>query len=283
MNQAIQPQMLPDGSLLTGEFIGSFVHVLQMHQFSDNDPEYSVTMMFDPSDPTIGLMAQMIQAAIAAKWPAGAPPNVYTPILDGNIKAAKYPEMAGKYTVKAGSKTRKPLVLDRDKIEIMDPSQVYSGAKYRAMIDCFAYDKGSNGVAFSLKIIQKTADGAAFGASPPDPSLLPALQALPMAQPAAMPQQMMQHPQQGWPAQQPMPQQGWPVQQGMPQAQPMPMAQPAAMPQQYPQVAPAQPAAQPMPLGMPGQPVPQQVMPGQPAAGAGFVPAAGGVVDLNKF
>jgi len=265
-----------------------------MRQHGKRVPEYAITMMFQPTDPTIQLLAAMVQQAAAAKWPQGIPADFYTPILDGNKKAAQYPEMAGMFTIKANSKTRKPLVLDRDKNEVMDPSTIYSGAKFRAVVDCFAYDTESNGVAFGLKICQKTADGAPFGGGIADPSLIPALAALPQAAPVAMPGQMMQQPApvammqpqavQAQPQAMPVQPQMMPQPQPMPQPapmvqQPVPMQQPQMMPQPAPMVQQPQamPQAQPMPQQAP------QAMPGQPAGGPGFIPSQAGNIDLNNI
>lgn len=256
MNTQIQPQLLEGGKMLTGEFTGSFIHVFQPHQFGNNTPEYSVEMLFDPADPTIQVMAQMIQKAATEKWGANIPGNLRSPIRDGNTKAAKYPEMGGKYYVKASTKTRKPLVIDRNKAEVMDPAVIYSGAKYRAIISTYAYsNSGNNGVGFGLEILQKTQDGTPLAGSVPDPSIMPDLAPLP---------QTAQTAPQGVPGQ---PGTTMP---GMPQTgnQEAPAGQPVGMPTQGTQM---------VPQGVPGQPA--GVMPGQPQQGV----IGRGTVDLNKF
>ena len=212
--------------------------------------------------------------------------------------------MAGKFYVKASAKNRKPLVIDRNKAEVMDPAVIYPGAKYRAIITAYAYsNSGNNGVGFGLEILQKTQDGTPLGGAVADPNMMPDLAPLPGA-PAMTPGMTAQ----GVPG---VPGATMP---GMPQTAPQgaPMAQPGAMPGMMPgQPGPGyNPAAMNQPVGMPGQPagmpaqtpqmapqgpgmVPGATMPGQPAQGGGgavpgqpggFVPApGGGAVDLNKF
>ena len=276
------------GYLLTGPFVGNFVHVFQMMQFEGSKPEYSIEMIFEPTDPTIAIMQQMLQQKAVEKWGQNIPPGIKFPIRDGNLKAQRYPEFAGKYTVKAADKNRQPAIIDRAQAPILDQNEVYSGAIYRAALDCYAWESsGSYGVNFGLKILQKLDDGKPLSGGKADPAMMPALPPLPGQAQPAMPGMM---PQPAQPAIQPQsmpgmtPMQPATAQPVAPQAPMMPnpalqQAQPALVPQQVQVGAPIQPGQFPAPQA-PQAPVAQPQ--GQPAQGQPFAPT-GGPVDLNNY
>ena len=88
---------------------------------------------------------------------------------DGQTRGEKYPERLGCFFLNARSK--KPVaVLDRDKDPIVEPDEVYGGAKGRLNITFYPYiTKGNQGVGAGLNAVQKTGDGEAFGgAGKPD-------------------------------------------------------------------------------------------------------------------
>ena len=278
---AIQPAIMEQGYLLTGEFVGNFVHVFEMLQFEGSKPEYSIEMVFEPTDPTIQVMVELINKVAREKWGNNIPANMKSPIRDGNQKAHKYPELTNKYSVKASDKNRQPLVIDRNKAEIIDANQVYSGAKYRAVLDAYAYEsRGSYGVAFGLKILQKLEDGTPLSGGRVDPAILPELPPMEQAPTNPMFNQIPN---------------GFGAPQGQPMSQPMQPAGQFGMPQGQPQGLytqnQGQPMGQPMqpqgqPMGAPqGQPMGQPMQPmGQPGAGEGFVPTPnGGTIDLNNI
>lgn len=73
------------------------------------------------------------------------------------------PECKGHWVITVNSK-RKPVIVDINKQEILDPSEVYSGCYGRACINFYGYNSnGKKGVSAGLLSVQKLADGEAFG------------------------------------------------------------------------------------------------------------------------
>ena len=57
-------------------------------------------------------------------------------------------------------------IIDKDRNEILDPDEVYSGSWGRASINFFPYDSnGNKGVGVGLNNIQKLKDGEHLGAA----------------------------------------------------------------------------------------------------------------------
>ena len=85
------------------------------------------------------------------------------PLKDGDEERPDDPVYADHYFLNATAKTR-PLVLDYDKQEIMDLSEVYSGCFGKAVVNFFAYAApGNKGIACGLLGVQKLYDGEPLG------------------------------------------------------------------------------------------------------------------------
>jgi len=162
--------------VLTHEFRVSFPNVITPKGFEDQEPKYSLVMLFDKktdlSKPAMNkkgqaLSASMRGAALAAasekwgndqkKWPK----NLKMPFRDGSERAdtAGYD---GTIFVTASSKIQ-PGLVNQQRQPILNEKDFYAGCYARAEVIAFAYDKaGNKGVSFSLQNIQKTRDGDAF-------------------------------------------------------------------------------------------------------------------------
>ena len=77
----------------------------------------------------------------------------------GDLKNIKYPEYKNSYFIRLASKNR-PKVLDANRQEIIDPTQVYSGVYGRVSMTFFAYSgDGKRGVSAGLNNVMITRDG----------------------------------------------------------------------------------------------------------------------------
>lgn len=86
-----------------------------------------------------------------------------TPLRDGDTERPDSPEYAGCYFVNANSATA-PGIVDADRQEIIDRSEVYSGVYGRASINFYAFNSnGNKGIACGLNNLQKIRDGAPLG------------------------------------------------------------------------------------------------------------------------
>lgn len=159
--------------VVTGECRLSFVNLFEPKAMKEGDPlKYSVTAIIPKSDTKT---VNAIKAAIQAAAEAGAqkhfggrvPTNVNNTFKDGDtdvddlgeLKKNKYPEYEGCYFIRLATKYQ-PKVLDANRNEIIDPTEVYSGCYGRVSMTFFAYSgDGKRGVSASLNNVMKTRDG----------------------------------------------------------------------------------------------------------------------------
>ena len=93
------------------------------------------------------------------KWGGKIPPNLKTPLRDGDVDRPDDPNYADSYFVNANSNER-PGIVDRKRIPITDPLEVYSGCYVRASISFYPFNtNGNRGVACGLQNVQKWCEG----------------------------------------------------------------------------------------------------------------------------
>lgn len=156
--------------VITGKVRASFVHLLEATSFEGQDAKYSVMLLIPKSDKkTLNKIKQAQQAAAEAgksnKFGGKLPSKVKTTLRDGDeeMDTDEYPEFTGMMFINVSSKT-KPGIVDANRQEIIDPSEIYSGMYIRASINFFAYNTaGNKGVSAGLNNIQKVADGDFLG------------------------------------------------------------------------------------------------------------------------
>ena len=149
--------------VITGIVRASFVHVFEPQSVNGSEPKYSCSFIIPKSDTeTIAAIRAAIEQAKqdgVAKFGGKIPPNLKLPLRDGDIDRPDDPNYADCYFVNANSK-EKPGLVDRRRIPITDPLELYSGCYVRASINFFAFNtNGNKGVAAGLGNIQKWAEG----------------------------------------------------------------------------------------------------------------------------
>lgn len=152
---------------LTPKFRVSFPSAFKPEQYEDQEPKFSLTMLFDKSTDLSALKKVVMAAALAefgdkSTWPK----NLRFPFRDGSEK----PDLQGYegcVFVRATSLSR-PGIVDQKREPITEQSgDFYPGCYARATLIASAYDvKGNRGVKFILQNIQKLADGEAFSGRP---------------------------------------------------------------------------------------------------------------------
>lgn len=147
-------------NIITPEFRVSYPYVFRPNKpmEANQEPKFSVTMLF-PKDTDLSKLKQAAEQAAIEKWGAGkAPKNLRSPFRDqGEKESEGY--VPGAIFITATSK-QKPGLIDGANNDIVDETQFYAGCYARASIRAFAYDKaGNKGVAFGLQNIQKLRDG----------------------------------------------------------------------------------------------------------------------------
>lgn len=135
-------------------------------------PKYSVSLIIPKSD-TVTIAK--INAAIEAAYNEGQSKlkgnskfvpeldSLKTPLRDGDKDRKGDPVYANSYFLNANSAS-KPGVVDADRQEIIDTSELYSGISGRASINFYAFNSnGNKGIACGLNNLQKLADGTPLG------------------------------------------------------------------------------------------------------------------------
>ena len=145
---------------ITPEFRAGYVGLFRASAPKE-DPngkkKFSIRAIFMPGADLKQLKLDAEAAAIE-KWGANVPKNLRSPFrlneeLDNPV--AGIPDDAIVMTFSA-NEDRRPGVVDANLQDIIDESECYSGAWYRAQVRAFAYEaKGNKGVAFGLQNVQK--------------------------------------------------------------------------------------------------------------------------------
>lgn len=149
--------------VVTPEFRVSFPSVFKARAFGDQEPKFSVTMLFD-KNADLGKLKQAMKNAAVEKWGPDEkkwPKNLRKPLRNGDEKA-DVKGYKGKLFLVASSK-QAPDVVDQNLDPIIEESRFYAGCYARAELLAFAYDTaGNRGISFALQNLQKTRDGEAL-------------------------------------------------------------------------------------------------------------------------
>ena len=150
----------------------SFCNVWEPKSINGSAPRYSVQLRIPKTDTKT---LEKIEKAMKAAYEEGTsklkgngksiPPYepLKKPLRDGEKEFPDDESMAG-YMFLNANNTLKPGIVDADRQEIIDRSEVYSGCFGRASISFFAFNSnGSKGIACSLNNLQKIKDGPMLG------------------------------------------------------------------------------------------------------------------------
>jgi hypothetical protein len=153
---------------ITPEFRAAFVGVFRATAPRENPngaKKYSIRAVFMPGT-DISSLKKEAQSAASEKWGSAIPKTMRSPFrtneeLDNPIP--NIPDDAIVMTFSA-NENRRPGVVDANLNDIIDESECYSGAWYRAQVRAYAYDQaGNKGVSFGLENLQKVRDDDALG------------------------------------------------------------------------------------------------------------------------
>ena len=152
--------------VVTGKVRFCYEHVFEPSAIDEvSQKKYSVCILIPKSDTkTVSEINRAIEAAKEAGRSKLAgkngviPPNIKTPLRDGDIDRSDDLAFKGCYFINANS-LRKPALVDRDLNPIMDKNDFYSGCYGRVSINFYAYNVSSKGIAAGLNNIQKLEDG----------------------------------------------------------------------------------------------------------------------------
>ena len=150
----------------------SYANVWETKAMEGGKTKFSVSLIIPKSDTvTVGKIKTAIGEAYREgqsklKGNAKSVPalsTLRTPLRDGDLERPDDPAYANAYFVNANSATA-PGVVDANRNEIMDKSEVYSGCYGRASISFYAFNaNGNRGIACGLNNLQKLRDGEPLG------------------------------------------------------------------------------------------------------------------------
>ena len=128
-------------------------------------PKYSVSLIIPKSDT---VTVNKIKAAIKAAYDEGQSKlkgnSKFVPDLDALKTPLRDGDKDRKGDAVNANSTTKPGVVDADRQDIIDTSELYSGIVGRASINFYAYNSnGNKGIACGLNNLQKLADGTPLG------------------------------------------------------------------------------------------------------------------------
>ena len=150
----------------------SYANVWDPKSINGGTPKYSVSLIIPKSDK---VTIQKIKAAIQSAYEEGesklkgsgkSVPSlsvIKTPLRDGDLERPDDEAYKNAYFVNANSATA-PGIVDADRQQIIDRSEVYSGVYGRASINFYAFNSnGNKGIACGLNNLQKIKDGEPLG------------------------------------------------------------------------------------------------------------------------
>lgn len=150
----------------------SYANVWEAKSINGGTPKFSVSLIIPKSDTK---SIAKIKTAIEAAYREGeaklkgngktVPPlaALKTPLRDGDTERPDDPAYNNAYFINANSAIA-PGVVDADRQEIINRSEVYSGVYGRASINFYAFNSnGNKGIACGLNNLQKIRDGEPLG------------------------------------------------------------------------------------------------------------------------
>lgn len=158
--------------IVTGAHRLSYVHIKEPASFEEGgEKKYDCTFLIPKDHPDVQKIKSVIKAAYEANKERlfkGLPlssKSLWNPLRDGDEWLEEHPEAteyANCYFLKASSKIQ-PCVFSKDKQEIFDLDEVYSGCYCRGVILCYPFNNKSKGFGFYLNSLMKIKDGERLG------------------------------------------------------------------------------------------------------------------------
>jgi hypothetical protein len=130
-----------------------------------NKPKYSIRACFPPTA-KLDALKKEAEAAAKEKWGDKIPKTLRSPFRLNEELENPIVGIGDDWIIMSFSanEDRRPGIVDAKLQDIIDDSDVYSGAWYRAQVRAFAYENaGNKGVSFGLQNVQKLRDDDPLG------------------------------------------------------------------------------------------------------------------------
>lgn len=147
-----------------------FPSLFEPRSFEGSEPKYSCVLVFPPASAmspqdqaAMQGLKSAAKAAVAEKWGDKPPKGVKSPFRACSEKEDVDGFNDGEVFITISSKDR-PNVVDSNVQPILSAEDIYAGAKVRASVRAYAFDRnGNKGVSFGLDNIQKVGEGRRVG------------------------------------------------------------------------------------------------------------------------
>lgn len=161
---------MAEKTVITPDFRGAFVQIMRAKAGKNDDgtpsaAKFSIRAVFPPNADMSALKAAAHQAAVD-KWGDKVPKSVRSPFRLNEELEKPVEGIGDDWVVMTFSapETSRPGVVDSKNQDIIDETDVYSGAWYIAQVNAYAYDKaGNRGVSFGLLNVRKQKDDEPLG------------------------------------------------------------------------------------------------------------------------
>ena len=157
-------------NLVTPEFRAAFISVFRATSMKNadgtvNKPKFSIRACFPPTA-KLDALKKEAEAAAKDKWGDKIPKTLRSPFRTNEELENPIVGIGDDWVVMtfSANEDRRPGIVDAKLQDIIDDSDVYSGAWYRAQVRAFAYENaGNKGVSFGLQNVQKLRDDDPIG------------------------------------------------------------------------------------------------------------------------
>lgn len=157
--------------VVTGKVRFSYANVFEPWSADPTqEKKYGVALLIPKNDTaTLNKIKAAVEAAKQAgaqnQWGGKIPPNLKTPLRDGDAERPDDPAYQGHFFVNANSKNP-PGIVDAGLNPIIDRREFYSGCYGRASVNFYPYNvSGNRGVACGLNNLQKLHEGEPLSGS----------------------------------------------------------------------------------------------------------------------
>ena len=155
---------------ITPEFRAAFISVFRATAMKNADgttskPKYSIRACFPPTA-KLDTLKKEAEAAAREKWGDKIPKTLRSPFRLNEELEAPIVGIGDDWTIMSFSanEDRRPGIVDAKLQDVIDDTDIYSGAWFRAQVRAFAYDTaGNKGVSFGLQNVQKLRDDDPLG------------------------------------------------------------------------------------------------------------------------
>lgn len=161
---------MPSENLITPEFRAAFISVFKATAMKNadgtvNKPKYSIRAAFPPTA-KLDALKKEAEAVAREKWGDKIPKTLRSPFRVNEELENPVQGIGDDWIIMtfSANEDRRPGIVDAKLQDIIDDSDVYSGAWYRAQVRAFAYENaGNKGVSFGLQNVQKLRDDDPLG------------------------------------------------------------------------------------------------------------------------